>query len=164
MEHSVPAGDKGEACQRPHSSELTHTTMHITHAYTCAHSHRLFTLYSAFYLFFFYTPIPFLLLLALCSMPFVISLFSLHSPHPLYASSFARLHVSSVTPPLDVYECTVGMGKTILDADRSQNPLCSPADCRHSGKCTDAIHKLSSLCKNDVISSCRASCYESRMS
>lgn len=33
VEHSVPAGDKGEACQGPHSSELTHTVMHVTHTH-----------------------------------------------------------------------------------------------------------------------------------
>lgn len=55
-EHSVPAGDKGEACQRPHSSELTHTAMHVTHThthtYTCTHIviiyHPLRCLFSIF--------------------------------------------------------------------------------------------------------------------
>lgn len=33
-EHSVPAGNKREGCQRPHSSELTHNAMHDTRTYT----------------------------------------------------------------------------------------------------------------------------------
>lgn len=39
-ECSVPAGDKGVACQRPHSSELTHATnAHHTHSHTHTHAH-----------------------------------------------------------------------------------------------------------------------------
>lgn len=49
-EHSVPAGDKREACQRPHSSELTHTTIHFTHIHMRVPTHT----YLPWTLFFFF--------------------------------------------------------------------------------------------------------------
>lgn len=155
-EHSVPAGHKGEACQRPHSSGLTHNTMHVTqtHTYTCKHSHHLFTLPSAFSLSF--TPQNPFPAFIVRFIPFVIALFSLHFSHLLYASYFSCLHIFCHST-VDEDECTVSQFRCI------QNPLSIPAACHHSGKCTNAINNLSSLCKN-VISSCRASCYENRMS
>lgn len=149
-EHSVPAGDKGEACQRPHSSELTHT-----HTHTCKHSHHLSTLPSAFSLLSFTPQNPFPAFIV-CFNPFVIALFSLHFSHLLYASYFSCLHIFCHST-LDEDECTFSQFRCI------PNPLSIPAACHHTGKCTNAINNLSSLCKN-VISSCRASCYESRMS
>lgn len=108
-EHSVPAGHKGEGCQRPHSSGLTHT-VHARHIHS-----PLFTLtppllppsalsvsflfsvlflffLSFFYLFFFkLSYVSFLILWFLLSSQRVCLLFwilplsfSMHSPSSLY--------------------------------------------------------------------------------
>lgn len=120
MEHSVPAGDKGEACQGPHSSELTHTVMHVTHIHT--YSHHYFTLFSAFSLFSF--TIPFLLPLSFSSPLCHILLSDFHFFSVLYASYFfACLHVSSVTPPcLTVHSVWEGYSQ-FRCKNVSQNPL-----------------------------------------
>lgn len=65
---------------------------------------------------------------------------------------------------LDVHECTVSKQVVSLEGSPFQNLLSSAVTDCHSGKDTCAINRLSSLCKSDVISSCRASCYECRMS
>lgn len=98
VEHSVPAGDKGEACQGPHSSELTHTMMHVKHTYTYTHIVIIISLSSLLSLFSF--TIPFLPPLS-SSFPLCHILRSdFHFFCVLYASYFfACLHISSVTPP-----------------------------------------------------------------
>lgn len=89
VEHSVSAGDKGEACQRPHSSELTHTTANIKHTYIHMHTQSSF-IYPPMCLFatFFNFLIPFLLSLSLF--------------YPLCLSSFFFAHFSC---PLCIILC-----------------------------------------------------------
>lgn len=61
-ELSFPTGDKGDACQRPHSSELTHITMHVTHTY-------MRTFYLPLTVFSLLHPIPFPAFMVFVLMP-----------------------------------------------------------------------------------------------
>lgn len=151
VEHSVPAGDKGEACQGPHSSELTHTVMHVTHIHIHTYSHHYFT-FLWFLSVFFYDPFPALLSsFPLCHI--LLSDFHFFSMHHTF--------LCACTFPLSLHPVWLYSqhGKDIANLDVK----CLPKSPLH-GKCTSAINKLSSLCTNDAISSPRASCYESRMS
>lgn len=143
-EHSVPAGNKREGCQRPHSSELTHSAIHDTHMHTQSS--------------FIYPPLCFFSPLHPNPFPvFTIFALPLSVSFPLYIIFESLTHFHG-DPTADKDSFTVSQFRHILSS-----PRLTPAARRHSGKCNLAINNLSSFCKN-VISSCRASCYESRMS
>lgn len=58
-EHSVPAGDKEEACQRPNSFELTHCSASHTHTHIHTDSPNIYLPYALFLsLVFSCSPIP----------------------------------------------------------------------------------------------------------
>lgn len=116
-EHSVPAGNKREGCQRPHSSELTHNAMHDTRTYTQSLFiyRALCFSFSSFLFFFLSTPRQFpafaVLALALSSLiSFALRLCS---------------HILMVNPPPQTVqdECTVG---GFRHAHVRSPPYCSP--------------------------------------
>lgn len=152
-EHSVPAGNKRGGCQRPHSSELTHNAMHDTHIHTVIiylPRTLLFFLFFSF-LFSFFFKHPSSVSCICCSRSrFVFS-------HFLCALRPCS-HILMVNPPPQTVqdECTVG---GFRHARVRSPPTARP----ESGKCSHTINNLSSFCQN-VISSCRGSYYERRMS
>jgi len=105
-EHSVPAEDKGESCQRPHSSELTLSlSLSLSHTHTHAHG-RTVIIY-----------LPSTLLLSLFFNVFSSSPpFPFHSSHLLYASDLACMF--PLVPPPCGRPVRMGRAWPILDADR----------------------------------------------
>lgn len=157
-EHSVPAGDKREACQRPNNSGLTHTTIYFTHI----HLHMLtqsFTLYSILGgggAFFFHTvilpasivflmnPICHILYFSFCTLIFSCMHHTCLLTHFLAVSHY-------------VHGSTATMGRKWLISKQIafKIPFLPFSLAAVLGNRIDSLIQLSSLCKNDAISSCR---------
>lgn len=117
-EHSVPAGDKGEACQRAHSSELTHNAMNVTYTHTCTHIHThahtviIYLPSTVPFSTSFYTSAPFLLSLFLLRLIVARFFFALF-PSPVCIILQLLTHFLCHST-LDKEECTVSQIRCIL--------------------------------------------------